>query len=75
MSAMSVVEPGPAQESSAPAGALAVVTFVLCFALFVGGLVVMSLGYDASSALLFTAGLVVSSLAFLLPLQLLPESG
>ena len=71
---MSVDEPFPAEDSGAPAGALAVVTFGFCFALFAGGLFVMSLGYDASSALLFTTGLVVSSLAFLLPLQLLPES-
>jgi len=71
---MSVLEPVPTEESTAPAGALAVVTFALCFALFVGGFVVMALGYDASSALLFTSGLVLSSFAFLLPLQLLPAS-
>ncbi|QTE31515.1 hypothetical protein J4E96_13030 [Pengzhenrongella sicca] len=60
-------------EYSAPAGALGVVIFVICLALFVGGFYLMAVSFDSDSALLFVGGLVASSLAFLIPLELLPR--
>lgn len=61
-------------EHDAPTGALGVVTFVLCFAMFIGGFYLMAISFPAESALLFTAGMVASSLAFLIPLELLPRT-
>lgn len=69
---MSTLDRTPAAESTAPPGALGVVMFVVCFAMFVGGLVLMGIGFDQASWALFSVGMLASGLAFVIPIQLLP---
>jgi len=71
MLAMTYLDREFTPESSAPTGALGVVMFVLCFALFIGGFYLMAIAFDGASALMFVAGLLASGLAFFVPLQLL----
>jgi len=73
MHAMTYLNQELTPESSAPTAALGVVMFVICFALFIGGLYLMAIAFDDATALLFVAGLITSGLAFVIPLQLLPE--
>lgn len=63
----------PTPESAAPTGALGVMTFVLCIAMFIGGCYLMGIGFEDASPLLFVTGLLASGVAFLIPLQLLPN--
>lgn len=69
---MSTLDRTAAAESTAPPGALGVIMFVVCFAMFAGGLVLMGIGFDQSSWVLFSAGMLASGLAFVIPIQLLP---
>ncbi|WP_225754437.1 hypothetical protein [Actinotalea sp. Marseille-Q4924] len=55
----------PTTERPAPSGVL---TFALCFLLFLGALALMGFGFDQASGALFAAGLVLGSLAFAIPM-------
>ncbi|MCL3861839.1 hypothetical protein [Actinotalea sp. K2] len=50
-----------------------VLLFVMCAVLLVGGFYLMALSVEIDSGLLFLVGLGVSSLGFLLPLQITPS--
>ena len=61
------------EDQSSPAVSGGPILFVLCFILFVGGLALMGRAFHedntgSTSAWLFAAGIVVSSIAFLIPL-------
>lgn len=70
---MSSFERPPSDEQApGPAGARPLI-FLLCFALFAGGIYLMSHGADVGSGVLFSVGLLASGLAFLIPIQLVRD--
>lgn len=54
-----------------PGRAGSAVLFVVCFAVLVASFWLMSFAFEIGSALLFSAGLLVASVSFFVPVQML----
>ncbi len=68
---MSIFDSTPAQESNAAPGALRVVMFVFCLALFIGGFYLMSVAFEHASGILFGAAMLLCGLAYIIPTTLM----